>query len=636
MTSIAVSDDEWLAFGRLMVADLVLRAAPAGVADGDDVDAALETDDELLERAVVGAETVESARAALDRSLAEQHPFSIIAANAGLSSLDAAVLAMALAVEVDPLLARLLSRVQGRDEPTNVSLRSLVAAIDPQRDEPPVVSALRPDAPLRRSALIELHAAGSSSLFLEQTLVVPHAVVWAVLGEGCLDGALAPTNQYLDLVVDDDSDGEPVVVVVGGGKRLRALEAARRCAGRRFVVATAPEDDAGWAALVREGTVTGRSLLIEVGDAVPDVGRRWIERATHLGWGLLSELDLPVDDLPNRRWCEYVIDEREPTDDEWQAALGDGVPRTHPLTHDQLDTVARVLPAVGGDVDSAVRRLVSGRLERLATRTRPSRTWDDIVLSPDRTTQLRALADRYRLRDRVYGDWGFADEGSRGLVAVFSGPSGTGKTLATEVLAGELGLDLFKLNLSAVVSKYIGETEKNLEEIFAAASAGDLVLFFDEADSLFGKRSEVKDARDRYANIEVSYLLQRIERYDGVVVLATNLEKNIDDAFLRRIQVRIQFSLPTVAERRLIWEQNFPSSAPLVDLDLDWLAERFEFSGASIRNATVHAAFLSAASGTPITMDVAVRGVVQEYRKLGRLVKEADFGDYAAVALAAI
>ncbi len=632
----AVSDDEWLAFGRLMVADLVLQAAPAAMSDGDGDEAASETDDELLERAVVGAEMVESARAALDRSLAEQHPFSIIAANAGLSSLDAAVLAIALSVEVDPRLARFLARVQGRDEPTNVSLRSLVAAIDPQRDEPPVVSALRPDAPLRRSALIELHAAGSSSLFLEQTVVVPHAVVWAVLGEGCLDGALAPTNQYLDLVDDDDTDGEPVVVVVGGGKRLRALEAARRCAGRRFVVAAAPEGDAGWAALVREGTVTGRSLLIEVGDGVPDVGRRWIERASHLGWGLLSELDLPVDDLPNRRWCEYVIDGREPTDDEWHAALGDGVPRTHPLTHDQLDTVARVLPAVGGDVDSAVGRLVSGRLERLATRTRPSRTWDDIVLSPDRTTQLRALADRYRLRDRVYGDWGFADEGSRGLVAVFSGPSGTGKTLATEVLAGELGLDLFKLNLSAVVSKYIGETEKNLEEIFAAASAGDLVLFFDEADSLFGKRSEVKDARDRYANIEVSYLLQRIERYDGVVVLATNLEKNIDDAFLRRIQVRIQFALPTVAERRLIWEQNFPSSAPLVDLDLDWLAERFEFSGASIRNATVHAAFLSAASGTPITMDVAVRGVVQEYRKLGRLVKEADFGDYAAVALAAI
>ncbi len=206
--------------------------------------------------------------------------------------------------------------------------------------------------------------------------------------------------------------------------------------------------------------------------------------------------------------------------------------------------MSRAYPAVGGDLDAAVRRLVSGRLEHLARRIRPTRDWDDIVLSDDRMELLHSIVARYRFADQVFDDWGFAATPSRGLVALFSGPSGTGKTMAAEIIAGELGLDVFKLDLSAVVSKYIGETEKNLEQVFDAASAGNLVLFFDEADALFGKRSEVKDARDRYANIEVSYLLQRLESYDGLVVMATNFEKNIDDAFLRRIHARVEFAMP--------------------------------------------------------------------------------------------
>ena len=177
------------------------------------------------------------------------------------------------------------------------------------------------------------------------------------------------------------------------------------------------------------------------------------------------------------------------------------------------------------------------------------------MLSPERLTLLQSIVERYRHAGEVYDDWGFSPNPSRGLVALFAGPSGTGKTLAAEIIAGALGLDVFKLDLSSVVSKYIGETEKNLEQIFDAASAGNMVLFFDEADSLFGKRSEVKDARDRYANIEVSYLLQRLEAYDGLVVLATNFEKNVDEAFLRRIHVRVEFALPGVEERKVIWAQ---------------------------------------------------------------------------------
>jgi len=198
--------------------------------------------------------------------------------------------------------------------------------------------------------------------------------------------------------------------------------------------------------------------------------------------------------------------------------------------------------------------------------------------------------------------------------------------MAAEIIAGELELDLYKIDLSTIVSKYIGETEKNLEQIFEAAGGSNVVLFFDEADSLFGKRSEVKDARDRYANIEVSYLLQRLERYDGVVILATNFEKNIDDAFIRRIHARIDFSVPSAEQRREIWVQHLPSNAPLAaDVDLDGLAARFELSGGSIRNAAVNAAFSAVEDGASIGMIHLLSGVERELRKQGRLIKRDDF-----------
>jgi SpoVK/Ycf46/Vps4 family AAA+-type ATPase len=214
------------------------------------------------------------------------------------------------------------------------------------------------------------------------------------------------------------------------------------------------------------------------------------------------------------------------------------------------------------------------------------------------------------------------------VVAMFAGPSGTGKTLAAEVVAGELGLDLYKVDLSAVVSKYIGETEKNLERIFGAAAAGDLVLFFDEADALFGKRSEVSDAHDRYANIEVAYLLQRLETYDGLVVLATNLQRNIDPAFLRRISVAIDFVPPEEPERRQIWARAFPSTAPVADVDIDFLARQFKITGGVISNAALGAAFLAAAEDSPITMRHAVLSVKREFQKLGRLRTEKEFDRY--------
>jgi SpoVK/Ycf46/Vps4 family AAA+-type ATPase len=290
-----------------------------------------------------------------------------------------------------------------------------------------------------------------------------------------------------------------------------------------------------------------------------------------------------------------------------------------------------IAAAVGGDparLAAGVRRLAGGHLDDLAVRVRPRRTMADLVLPADQTAQIRELVARHRRRTTVYQEWGFPPLPSTGVVALFCGPSGTGKTLAAEVVAGQLGLDLYKVELSSVVSKYIGETEKNLERIFTAASAGDLVLFFDEADALFGKRSEVADAHDRYANIEVAYLLQRLESYDGLVIMATNLQRNIDNAFLRRISVAIDFAPPDENHRRLIWQRAFPASAPVDALDFDFLARRFNITGGVIRNAALGAAFLAAESGEKITMELVVLALKREFQKLGRLLTETEFGHY--------
>jgi AAA+ superfamily predicted ATPase len=353
-----------------------------------------------------------------------------------------------------------------------------------------------------------------------------------------------------------------------------------------------------------------------------------VEECDHLAWALSSPIELPLEELPRRPWVERRAGPPEITDDEWSGALGETARKGHRLSAEQLRLVAAASAGLGGDVDAAVRRLASGHLDQHARRIRPRKKWDDLVLAPDKLAQLREIVSRYQHRDRVHGDWGFPAFPSSGLVAMFSGPSGTGKTLAAEIVAGELGLDLYKLDLSAVVSKYIGETEQNLERVFNAASAGNLVLFFDEADSLFGKRSEVTDARDRYANIEVSYLLQRLESYDGLVVMATNFQKNIDEAFIRRIHVSVEFPMPDEDERIALWRHAFALGAPIEGIDWDFLAKQFKLSGGSIKNAALHSAFLAAEAGTAISMETVILGLKREFQKLGWLRTVADFGPY--------
>ncbi|MDO0934851.1 AAA family ATPase [Streptomyces sp. DG2A-72] len=290
------------------------------------------------------------------------------------------------------------------------------------------------------------------------------------------------------------------------------------------------------------------------------------------------------------------------------------------------------------DVRAAVRAQNGAGLDRLARRVEPGVGWDDLVLPPTTHRRLRELALRARHREQVLGQWGMRPGGGRGrgVIALFAGESGTGKTMSAEVVAADLGMDLYVVDLSTVVDKYIGETEKNLERIFTEASAVNAVLLFDEADAIFGKRSEVKDAHDRHANIESAYLLQRMESFDGIAVLTTNLRANLDEAFTRRLDVVADFPVPDAGHRLALWDRCLGDRLPRADdLDLAFCADRFELAGGSIRACAVTAAYLAAESGGPLTMRQVVTAVAQEYRKLGRLVLEGEFGPYLAVATGA-
>jgi AAA+ superfamily predicted ATPase len=284
------------------------------------------------------------------------------------------------------------------------------------------------------------------------------------------------------------------------------------------------------------------------------------------------------------------------------------------------------------DVYAACRLLSNGKLSALAQKITAHYQWEDIILPPDRLEQLREICDQVHFRNYVYGEWGFDRKLSlgKGLNVLFAGPSGTGKTMAAEIISGELGLDLYKIDLSMVISKYIGETEKNLARIFDEAETSNAILFFDEADALFGKRSEVRDAHDRYANIETAYLLQKMEEYDGVVILATNLRRNMDDAFVRRMHFAVEFPFPTEHDRQRIWENIWPHETPLQPgLDLNLIAHRFELAGGNIRNIALVAAFFAASDGQPVRMTHLIRAIKREYQKMGKVVMDGEFSEYA-------
>jgi len=561
---------------------------------------------------------VATADVALEDALQPGQPLAVLVETAGLTGAEAAVLALCVAVELDPQRQSIAAYLGGENAGpwlTPWSLRRVVEDDD-------VALAVGPGGGLRRACL--LVAADDRPWAL--TPLRPHpSVTWWLQGDQSPDPSLPPETELLDVA----GGGVARLVVVASPDRVRRLQAVTDAVDANgFVVCAATTDDTALDSVVRRASLSGEAVVVEVKDRLPAQTRARIERAFHLRWAITSAHELPLDDLPRRPWQQItaaaplaetaeiaaVFDADQFTDVGLNASQ---------LTASQLDAAATAMAATGGDASVALRRIAAGEIETLATRIRPERTWDDLVLAPHKLELVRYLVERARHRHVVYGDWGFSPLPSRGVVGMFAGPSGTGKTLTAEIIAGELGLDLYRIDLSQLVSKYIGETEQNLAKVFAAAEASPVVLFFDEADALLGKRSEVRDSHDRYANIEVAYLLQRLERYDGVVLLATNLAGNMDSAFARRIHVTVEFTLPDRNERRRIWSRCLPATAPMAkDVDLDKLAEFVDIPGGAISNAATAAAFLAASAKEPIGMATLVLAVKRELQKLGRLMPE--------------
>jgi AAA+ superfamily predicted ATPase len=301
------------------------------------------------------------------------------------------------------------------------------------------------------------------------------------------------------------------------------------------------------------------------------------------------------------------------------------IPAAVRLAQDNRLMVARPGPLRLADVSAACRQQSASTLGGVAVKVSSRVSFDDLVLPADRVELLHELRDQFEHRHQVLTGWGFGAKLSRGkgLSALFSGPPGTGKTMAAEALGGDLGLDLYQVDLSAVVSKYIGETEKNLARIFDEAATSNAILFFDEADALFGKRTEVSDAHDRYANIETSYLLQKMDSYDGVVILASNLRQNLDEAFTRRLRFIVEFPFPEPDSRRRIWRTAFPAGAPLgADVDFAELGEQFALSGGNIKNIALNAAFLAAVDKDDITRRHILNATRREFEKMGKVWSE--------------
>jgi SpoVK/Ycf46/Vps4 family AAA+-type ATPase len=379
--------------------------------------------------------------------------------------------------------------------------------------------------------------------------------------------------------------------------------------------------------------------------------------ADHRGLVLLAgetHWEPPQPLAPERRWLRLEL--RTPTLSErarlWTEALGlAGAQHAHhaaPLlafasryryTAAQIHHAASAARALARSRDPAHPQVTEPDLAEACRQTVPPHvtaarrlptvnTWDDLVVPPSQLERLREICDHARYRDLVFGDWGFDRKlaTGKGLNLLFSGPPGTGKTMTAGIMAHELRLELFQIDLATVISKYIGETEKQLGRVFDEAEGSGAVLFFDEADALFGKRSEVRDSHDRYANVETSYLLQRIDSYEGMVILATNFSRNLDEAFLRRFQFIVEFTAPAETERRRIWERIWPRDVPRArDLDLDFMAKRFELSGGHIRNIAVAAAFLAAAQGAHVSQHHLLHAMKREYQKLGRRIDDALF-----------
>ena len=583
----------------------------------------------------------------------------------GLSRFDLDLLCIALAPDLDGRFGRLFAYLQHDFSARRATVGLALDLLEQSPLDFVARSRLQPGSALVDGGFLKLSNDGS--LLLQRRLVVPDRVVMHVLGDDSLDEAVVRLVVVpgADLVEGADALGEamtsrsPVVYLREAADGLGVAHAVAALCSQGILaipvdLATglARGEEGVLDAAILEARLLGACLIVprcEQLAAVPGALDRlwrslqalvlvgsapweptWTERVP-----LCLDLPAPSPEAAHAHWRLALLEAGAGGDDELFAGMTAfdlspaQVVRTAAYAAQRASHAGRNVTEA--DLREAARHQNGSAILSLARRIEPSAGWDDLVVDKEVQQQLQELLNRIKLSPQVLDGWGLgaSTRRGRGIKALFSGPPGTGKTLAAEVIAGELGLDLFVIDLSSVVDKYIGETEKHLERMFRAASEVNGVLFFDEADALFGKRSEVREAKDRYANIETSYLLQRLDAYEGFVVLATNLRSNIDEAFTRRLDVFVEMVMPDADERRALWDRCLGPAMPRHEnVDLGFLARSFELSGGSIRNIALTAAFFAAEAGGPLHMEDLIWAVQREYKKLGRLISEPEFGPW--------
>jgi ATPase family associated with various cellular activities (AAA) len=631
---------------------------------GHDEAAQTPADDELAFAAEVeaGADAAEAAGQGV-RLRHVQRAFNLVPA-------DLELLLVALAPDLDARLESLYGYLHD-----DVSRRRASIGLALELAGVPLPGAaararLQAGAPLVDAGLLEVEE--TERPFLTRGLRVPDRVTMYLLGDDRPDELLLPLLGESGPA----AGGDPAALAraLRAGSRLAYLREARDGSAAGLAVAALAEvsapavildlrrlaADADVAALAscagREARLRGAGLVAGPLDVLVARGASAVRAFAELGWptvlyGTCSWNPAHARGVPVL--VEVGLASPEERADWWRASLESaataGLDAAAETTQFRLGPVQiyraalaaqqqaalRGGPVTPGDLRAGARAQNASELERCARRVSPVVGFDDLVLPGEQVAGLRELAARARHRERVLDEWGLGSRSSkgRGITGLFAGDSGTGKTMSAEVVASDLGLDLYVIDLSTVVDKYIGETEKNLDRVFSDAEGMNAVLLFDEADALFGKRSEVSDARDRYANVEVAYLLQRMELFDGIAILTTNMRANVDEAFTRRIDVVIDFPRPDEADRLRLWQINLPGDVPRAgDDDLEFLAHAFDLSGGNIRNVCLCAAFLAADAGRLVTMGDLVRGVAIEYRKLGRMCTASEFGPYLELA----
>ena len=604
-----------------------------------------------------------------------------VQAKFGLSAFERHVLLLCAGLEFDAQFAALCAQAHGEAHRAYPTFGLALAALPEAH-----WSAITPVAPLRRWRLLEIGSGGSltqSALRLDERVL--HYLAGVFHADERLQGLLEDAGPEEALVPSHDKLAESIVRAWSVSKNLADWPVVQLCGAdapaKRALAA------AGCARLgLPLKIITVQALPTQAGE-LESLMRLWERESALQNCALLLDSDETDSAEALRksalhRFVDYtfaplLLSSRErhghfhrkvvtfevlrPTAGEqrvlWQKSLGEEAPAMSPHLDalvSQFSFSARMIqnavaearagveerrskiedrdprpspldPRFSQRLWEACRMHARPRLAELAQRIVPAAIWEDLVLPQAQLQILRDVAAHVRQRAKVYESWGFSSKGARGLgiSALFAGASGTGKTMAAEVLANTLHLDLYRIDLSQVVSKYIGETEKNLRRVFDAAEEGGAILLFDEADALFGKRSEVKDSHDRYANIEIGYLLQRMEEYRGLAILTTNMKESLDAAFMRRIRFIVPFSFPDVGQRELIWRRIFPPATPIVGLDFEKLA-RLNMTGGSIRNTALNAAFLAADAGEAVGMKHILRAARSDYAKMEKSLTEAE------------